>query len=94
MCIAAGVGGSADAPVLTSAAKYLAARLYIGIVCAGDPAKGATYDGIAKLYAEVYEPLLKAYFAGVPVPAAIEPTLQNVPRVRSERPVFMHRRFL
>lgn len=67
-------GGDTTAPILTSAAKALAARLYIAVVCAGDATKAASYDGIAKLFAEVYEPQLRAYFAGVPVRGAVDQT--------------------
>ena len=60
-------GGDVDAPLLTDAAAALAARLYIAVLCAGDPTKLASYDGIAGLYQEVYAPKLAAFFSGVPV---------------------------
>jgi hypothetical protein len=60
-------GGDVDAPILESAARHLAARIYIAVRCAGDSAKATSYDGISKLFAEIYEPQLAAYFAGVAV---------------------------
>src|SRR5262249_34002827 len=39
-------GGDVEAPILTDAAAALAARFYIAIVCAGDPDKAASYDGL------------------------------------------------
>jgi hypothetical protein len=67
-------GGDVDAPILTDAAAALAARLYVAALCAGDPAKGASYDGISKLYAEIYAPKLAAYFAGASIRNAVDTT--------------------
>jgi len=77
-------GGDADASILTDAAAALAARLYVAIFCAGDAAKAQSYDGIAKLYAEVYQPKLDAYFRGVPICGAQDATpglAENGPRL-------------
>jgi hypothetical protein len=67
-------GGDVTAQILTDAAAALAARFYVAFVCAGDPVKAESYDGIARLYAEIYAPKLAAYFAGVPVRGATDAT--------------------
>lgn len=83
-------GGDVDAPILTSAARHLAARIYIAVRCAGDAAKAASYDGISKLYTEIYEPQLRAYFAGAPVRGGTDATpaiADNSPRALGRAPV-------
>lgn len=67
-------GGDVEAQILTDAATALAARFYVAHMAAGDPAKAASYDGIATLYQEVYAPKLAAYFAGIPVRGAADAT--------------------
>lgn len=67
-------GGNVDAPILTDAAAALAVRLYIASFCAGDADKAASYDGLSRLYAEIYAPRLDAYFAGAPVRGATDAT--------------------
>lgn len=67
-------GGDVEAPIVSIAAKFLAARLYVAHMAAGDAAKAASYDGIAALYAEVYAPKLAAYFRGIPVRGATDAT--------------------
>lgn len=81
-------GGNVDAPILTDAAAALAVRFYVAAVCAGDPEKAASYEGLATLYAEVYAPKLDAYFAGVAVRGAIDATpgqAENGPRAITTR---------
>jgi hypothetical protein len=67
-------GGDVAAQILTDAAAAFAARLYVAVLCAGDPVKASTYDGISKLYQEVYEPLLQSYFRGLVVRGSVDAT--------------------
>jgi hypothetical protein len=67
-------GGEVDAPIVTDAAAALAVRLYCAAVAAGDPDKGASFDGLSALWPDTYKPLLEAYFRGVPVRGATDAT--------------------
>lgn len=67
-------GGEVEAAIITDAAAALSVRLYVAHVAAGDPGKGASFDALASLYAEVYAPKLAAYFRGVPVRGATDGT--------------------
>lgn len=67
-------GGDTAAPLLTDAARALAARFYVVTLCTGDPTKAAQYDGLARLYAEIYAPKLAAFFTGTPIRGAVDAT--------------------
>lgn len=83
-------GGDTEAPILFSAARALAAQLYLAVVCAGDAAKAESYAGLSAIYDKIYAPKLAAYFEGAPVRGATDatPTIaDNAPRARGRRPV-------
>jgi hypothetical protein len=67
-------GGDVSSPLITLAAKYLAARLYVAHLGSGDPAAAVSYDGIAALWESTYKPLLDTYLRGVPVRGATDGT--------------------
>jgi hypothetical protein len=67
-------GGDVEAPVVEVAARYLAAQHYVAHMCAGDPAKGENYSGIATMFERVYRPLLESWRHGVPVRGATDAT--------------------
>lgn len=67
-------GGEVEADIITDAAGALAVRFYVAHMAAGDPETAQSYDGIAQLYTEVYQPKLDAYFKGVPVRGATDAT--------------------
>lgn len=72
MCVAH--KGDITADIVTDAAAALAVRFYVAHMAAGDPDKGASYDGLAALWADTYKPLLDSYLAGAPVKDAVDDT--------------------
>lgn len=67
-------GGDVEAPIVTLGARYLAARVYVAHLAAGDPAKAASFDGLTRVWESEVKPLFEAYFKGTPVRGGTDET--------------------